>query len=231
MFRYDDGTVFNAGTDAMVNTVNTAGVMGRGIALDFRLRYPEMFEDYKKRCGAGEIVTGKVCYYRLDDGKVIVNFPTKKDFRYPSQLSWIKEGLADFVKTYRDFGFRSVAFPPLGASLGKLPWEDVRPVMEHYLKMADLDAVICMNTKTEAEGIEKKMVSLFNAGADAANEVNLRPGQREALEQIRPIDRFYRLADVGGLGKKSYENLYRYYYLLAVKGDQEKQLSLFDQIR
>ena len=132
MITYLEGTVFNSNAEAVVNTINCVGVMNAGIALEFGLRYPEMLSEYQKKCKNKEIQTGKIYYYIAKD-KTIVNFPTKWHFKYPSKLEWIEEGLRDFVKTYKQYGFKSVAFTKLGTLNGKLDWNDVKQLMEKYL--------------------------------------------------------------------------------------------------
>ena len=97
MIRYYKGTVFNAGAEAIVNTVNCDGVMGAGIALEFGLRYPDMYKDYVIKCKKGDICTGKVDYFKDSSGIIIVNFPTKIHFKYPSKIEWIESGLKAFA--------------------------------------------------------------------------------------------------------------------------------------
>src|SRR5690606_32814023 len=126
MLFYSQGTVFNAGTDAVVNTVNCSGVMGTGLALEFRLRYPRMFEEYQRRARAGAIRPGFVDYYVDESGLIIVNFPTKNHFARPSKLEWIERGLKHFVSTYGSWSFQSIAFPKLGTDHGRLNWKDVK---------------------------------------------------------------------------------------------------------
>ena len=111
MIKYFEGTIFNVDTQTVVNTVNCMGVMGAGIALEFMLRYPAMFEDYETKCKDKRIMTGKVDYYKNEDGSMIVNFPTKWHFKYPSKLIWIEQGLQDFVKTYQKTALLQWRFP------------------------------------------------------------------------------------------------------------------------
>ena len=125
MVIYQEGTVFNTDAEAIVNTVNCTGVMSAGIALEYSLRYPEMFKAYEEKCKNKQIQIGKVDYYNNGD-IIIVNFPTKWHFKYPSQISWIEQGLKDFVSTYKSQGFKSVAFTKLGTLNGHLNWNEVR---------------------------------------------------------------------------------------------------------
>jgi len=108
--------------------------MGKGIALQFKKLYPAMFQEYKKRCQAGQLQTGQLFVYRTAH-KTIINFPTKQHWRSKSRLEWIEAGLEIFVDTYTTYGITGVSFPQLGCGNGGLDWSSqVRPIMEQYLK-------------------------------------------------------------------------------------------------
>jgi len=98
MLRFSDSNVFNINVDAIVNTINCVGFMGKGIALEYSLRYPKLLLDYKEKCENKEINVGKMYYFNSED-KLIVNFPTKYDYKYPSKIKWIELGLKNFVET------------------------------------------------------------------------------------------------------------------------------------
>jgi O-acetyl-ADP-ribose deacetylase (regulator of RNase III) len=129
---YVKGNLFESPAQAIVNTVNTEGVMGKGIALQFKKYYPEMFAEYQQMCDAGKLKIGTLHIYRTPR-KVILNFPTKTIWRRPSSLAYIEAGLRTFVEHYQRLGIHSVAFPPLGCGNGELSYDDVRPIMESYL--------------------------------------------------------------------------------------------------
>jgi len=128
------GNIFDSKAKTLVNTVNCVGVMGKGVALDFKKRYPEMFKEYEALCDAGMVRPGKPYYYGDFYGVSIINFPTKDHWRSPSKLSYIVSGLKWFKEHYQDFGITSVAFPPLGCGNGGLSWETVGPIMYQALK-------------------------------------------------------------------------------------------------
>ncbi|MBN1667438.1 MAG: macro domain-containing protein [Anaerolineales bacterium] len=131
------GDIFDSSAQTLVNTVNCVGVMGKGIAKEFKKRYPTMFEDYAARCAVGAVQLGKPYHYTdLFGGISIVNFPTKKHWRSPSRLSDIAAGLDYFVAHYQSWGLQSVAFPPLGCGNGGLEWRAVGPLM--YQKLSGL---------------------------------------------------------------------------------------------
>jgi O-acetyl-ADP-ribose deacetylase (regulator of RNase III) len=132
MLTYVSGDLFESPAQTLVNTVNTGGVMGKGIALQFKKFFPEMFAEYQQLCENGQLRIGTLHVYRTPH-KQVLNFPTKEQWRKPSQLSYIVAGLDTFVRNYREIGVTSIAFPPLGCGNGELHWDDVRPVMEKYL--------------------------------------------------------------------------------------------------
>ena len=132
MLNYVTGSLFDSPAQTLVNTVNTVGIMGKGIAKEFKSRFPEMYPRYRKYCDRKQLVVGKLFLYRTPN-KWVLNFPTKKHWRHPSKMEWIESGLEKFVDTYTDQGVTSVSFPQLGCGNGGLNWNDVRPVMEAHL--------------------------------------------------------------------------------------------------
>lgn len=133
MITYIEGDLFTSPADVLVNTVNTVGVMGKGIAKEFKKYYPEMFERYQEMCESGEFDIGKLFYYP-GLGKSVLNFPTKKHWRSPSHVEYIERGLEKFVNEYDRLGITSIAFPQLGCGNGELDWEvQVKPLMKAYL--------------------------------------------------------------------------------------------------
>jgi len=143
MLSYVSGNLFEAPVQTLVNTVNTVGVMGKGIALTFRQIYPEMFEVYRDICEQGKLDIGTLYLYRDPDvNKLVLNFPTKKHWRNPSKLEYIEAGLRGFVRMYEQAGIHSIAFPPLGCGNGELNFADVRPLMERYLSPLPIRVLI-----------------------------------------------------------------------------------------
>ena len=133
MLTYLKGDMFSSPAQVLVNAVNTVGVMGKGIALEFKKRYPDMFRAYQKACDSRTLDVGSLLLWRGRD-KWVLLFPTKKHWRNPSELSYIEDGLKKFAANYDRFGITSIAFPRLGCGNGALDWNDVRPLMEKYLK-------------------------------------------------------------------------------------------------
>jgi O-acetyl-ADP-ribose deacetylase (regulator of RNase III) len=134
MLRYVTGDLFESPAQTLVNTVNTVGVMGKGIALRFKNIYPDMFREYQKLCEQGELTIGNLFLWRTDH-KLVLNFPTKKHWRNPSKPEYIRAGLSTFVESYEEMGIHSIAFPPLGCGNGELDFEQVvRPIMDQFLE-------------------------------------------------------------------------------------------------
>lgn len=124
------GNLLEADVDALVNTVNTEGVMGKGLALQFKKAFPENFASYERDCAKGEVTPGRMhVVQRLASPRYIFNFPTKKHWRQPSKLEYIRDGLANLVFHVNKLGVRSIAIPPLGCGNGGLAWADVRPLI------------------------------------------------------------------------------------------------------
>lgn len=133
MITYVRGDIFTSPARALVNTVNTVGVMGKGIAKDFKFYFPEMFEQYQNLCETRQLKIGRLFYYR-GLHKSVLNFPTKRHWRQKSRIEDIEAGLNTFVDKYEQYSIGSIAFPQLGCGNGELDWEtQVRPLMERYL--------------------------------------------------------------------------------------------------
>ena len=143
MIAYTQGNVLEARVEALVNTVNTVGVMGKGVALMFKERFGDNFRRYAAACKSGEVQTGKMFVTQvaeLDGPRWIVNFPTKQHWRAPSRMEWVVEGLQDLRRFLVEQQIQSIAIPPLGAGNGGLEWPDVREQIERAL--ADLEVEI-----------------------------------------------------------------------------------------
>lgn len=142
MITYVVGDLFTSPAKVLVNTVNTVGVMGKGIAYDFKRIYPEMFEQYQYYCKNGIFDIGMLWLYRTSH-KWILNFPTKKHWRNKSKVEYIVAGLEKFANTYDSKGIVSISFPMLGCGNGELDWESqVQPVMEEYLRQLPIEIYI-----------------------------------------------------------------------------------------
>jgi O-acetyl-ADP-ribose deacetylase (regulator of RNase III) len=133
------GDLFESDAQTLVNAVNCVGVMGKGIALEFRNRFPDMFADYLARCKAGQVRLGEPYVFRGLFLPWILNFPTKDNWRSASKLSDIVSGLRYLAWHCKEWGIESLAVPALGCGAGGLEWEVVGPVLYRELKALDLD--------------------------------------------------------------------------------------------
>ena len=136
MIKAGSGDLLDADVEALVNTVNTMGVMGKGLALQFKRRFPANFRAYAAACERGEVAIGRMFVTETigpTGPRYLINFPTKKHWRDPSQLAYVRTGLTALVEEIRAWSIRSIAVPPLGCGHGGLAWLDVRPLIEHAM--------------------------------------------------------------------------------------------------
>lgn len=136
VIEYRRGDLLAADAEAVVNTVNTVGVMGKGVALQFRQAFPDNYKAYQRACKAGEVVPGRMFVFergQLGGPRLIINFPTKRHWKGKARIEDIEAGLVDLVDVLRRFDVQSVAVPPLGCGNGGLPWSEVRPLIDAAL--------------------------------------------------------------------------------------------------
>lgn len=165
MIRFTKGNLLESGTDAVVNTVNTVGIMGKGIALMFKEAFPANFREYEAACKRGTVRTGEMFVTErpsmLGAPRWIINFPTKQHWRGKARLEWIKAGLEDLRRVILERNIRSIALPPLGCGNGGLEWRVVRPLIEKTLSdFRDVDVVVYEPTSeyqnvAKPAGVEK----------------------------------------------------------------------------
>lgn len=142
MITYVASNLFSSPAQVLVNTINTQGVMGKGVAAEFKRIYPEMFEQYRDLCERKEIDIGVLWIYKTPR-KWILNFPTKKHWRNPSKPEYIEAGLKKFYDQFAEMNIHSIAFPALGCGNGGLDWQGtVKPLMEKYLNKLPADVFI-----------------------------------------------------------------------------------------
>lgn len=159
MITFTKGNLLSACAEALVNTVNTVGIMGKGVALMFKETFPENFKIYEAACRRGEVRVGQmlVTERRLLGGpKWIINFPTKEHWRNPSKLEWIEAGLDDLVRVIKEKKIQSIALPPLGSGNGGLNWDEVRPIVEERLGCLPDVQVIVYEPTQEYQNVAKR---------------------------------------------------------------------------
>lgn len=210
------GNIFNTRSQTIVNTVNCVGVMGKGIALVFKLRYPKMFPIYQDYCNRGLIEIGKLWLYKPEDTDQpwVLNFPTKTHWKLPSEYSYVEQGLQKFVATYRDKGITSIAFPLLGTSNGGLDRDVILRMMMNYLGQCDIPIEIYEFDPAAPDDLFETFKQKWNAidAADRKNIIGIRTKkQLEALnKQINNPETksMMQLLNIDGVGYKTMESCF-----------------------
>ena len=161
MITFKTGNIVSAEAEALVNTVNTVGVMGKGIALQFKKHFPENYKAYRKAVEDGKVHTGQVFVVKLNNTKTtgvryIFNFPTKAHWRHPSKMQWIREGLADLRAKVLEYNISSIAIPPLGAGQGGLKWDEVKKEIEKELSDLNIEVLLFEPSKKIREIVKEE---------------------------------------------------------------------------
>lgn len=228
------GNIFDSTCQVLVNTVNCVGVMGKGIALEFKRRFPEMYESYVKMCQRSLLKPG-LLYLWTKSKPWILNFPTKDHWRYPSKIEYIDAGLQKFVTTYQSRNITTIAFPELGTQSGKLEWNLVREYMYRYLEpLPNLNVEIYHFDPTSDDTLFDKLyqkICHFTL-EDYISYLGLNKKQAELLRLSitqNSIHSMRELQHISGLGKKSFEQIYSFLEEPAARTmtGPEKQLGLF----
>lgn len=158
------GNIFNTKAQTIVNTVNCVGVMGKGVALVYKLRYPKMFDLYSDYCKSKLIGIGKLWLYKGEENAPwVLNFPTKYHWKYPSKIEYVEKGLQKFVDTYQEKGITSIAFPMLGTHNGGLDKEEVLSIMKHYLSQCNIPIEIYDYDPSASDDLFETFKSKWNA--------------------------------------------------------------------
>jgi len=169
MISYVVGNILDSRAEALVNTVNTDGVMGKGIALQFKKAFPSNYRAYRDACKNNQIGIGKLFFFtdsNLSLGeKIIINFPTKTSWRKPSEYEYIEKGLDDLVNIIQEKNIKSIAIPPLGAGNGGLEWEKVKKIIHSKLDDIDTDIIVYEPSQIIKEYLKSERVKLTDARA------------------------------------------------------------------
>jgi O-acetyl-ADP-ribose deacetylase (regulator of RNase III) len=169
MIHYNTGNLLDSEAEALVNTVNTVGVMGKGIALQFKNMFPNNFKLYAQACKNKEVKVGQLLITEeqalLAGKKIIINFPTKTNWRLPSEYQYIEAGLTELGRVIREKNIKSIAIPPLGSGNGGLDWNKVKHILEKHLTLVDCDIHIYEPSFAIQEALKKEKVKLTPARA------------------------------------------------------------------
>ena len=209
------GNIFTSSCQTIVNSINCVGVMGAGIALEYKLRYPKMFEKYVELCNKRLIKIGSLWLYKHSEIKWILNFPTKKHWKYPSKTEYLEKGLQKFLDTYKTKGITSIAFPLLGADKGGLDSNNSLDIMKQHLEKCDIDIEIYEYDPFAEDDLYAKFKNIFLSTNNEliASNTQLKKIYIEKIKrslenpEIRSISR---LTTEKGLGIKSIEKVFRY---------------------
>ncbi|VXD17080.1 macro domain-containing protein [Planktothrix paucivesiculata] len=205
------GNLFTSQCQTLVNTVNCVGVMGAGIALEFRLRYPEMYTRYVELCEKQLFEIGKLWLYKSQQ-HWILNFPTKKHWKNPSEIEFLKLGLQKFVNIYEEKKITSIAFPVLGANNGGIPQEKSLEIMEEYLIQCNLPIQIYIYDPHSTDDIFPDLKSKFLSLSPQkiAKITGLKNPYLERIKQAmqdQTINNLSQLLAVKGIGINTVEKL------------------------
>lgn len=228
--QFIEGNLFDTERQTLVNTVNCVGVMGKGVALVTKLRYPALFEEYQRKCEMREIGIGSLWLYKSQaPSPWVLNFPTKIHWKDPSRIEYLERGLAYFMEHYESMGITSIAFPLLGAHNGGLSAELVKSVMTEYLSQADIPVDIYSYNPEATDALfelfKEKWLNL--SSNELRRETGIRQEKQIALisEMLAAskIKSMLGLVGLDGIGLKTLECCFRF----SVAPTVPRQQSLF----
>jgi len=202
--QFISGNIFTTEHQTIVNTVNCVGVMGAGIALEFRLRYPDMYEKYVAHCKAGQMRIGSLWLYKTSD-RWVLNFPTKKHWRFPTKEEYLHAGLEKFCATYEERGITSIAFPLLGTHHGGLEPERCRSIMLQHLSGCRIPVEIYLYDPFAVDDLYERFKVIWLGASTEAIRAQSQLGP-QYIERIRhalddpAIRQMNQLARVKGIG-------------------------------
>ncbi len=203
MIQLVQGDLLQAEAVALVNTVNTVGAMGKGIALQFKQAFPENYDFYQSACKRGEVQLGKMLLFRvgkLTNPRYIINFPTKQHWRGKSQIEDIETGLVDLIKVIKTEQIRSIAIPPLGCGNGGLKWEDVRPLIERaFVELPEINVLlfapgVTPDAETMQVSTNRPHMTVGRAAIIGLIEQYVFPGSRLTTLEIQKLAYFLQVA-------------------------------------
>ena len=221
------GNIFTTECVTIVNTVNCVGVMGAGIAYEFRLREPDMYKKYKNFCTEKKINIGTLWIYKAENMNIL-NFPTKNHWKVPTKKEYLYKGLQKFVDTYKQRNITSIAFPILGAQNGGLSVEESLEIMTSYLSQCDIEIEIWHFDPTAKDDVYEDFKSIFNEIDDETIKqeskirIDIVKKTREALRNPT-INSISGLLRVKGIGDATLEKLFTY-----IKNYKSSNINLFN---
>lgn len=221
------GNIFTTKAQTIVNTINCVGVMGAGIAYEFRLRYPDMYKKYQQYCSEEKIYIGTLWIYKNKD-RNILNFPTKHDWKYPSKEDYLKLGLQKFIDTYKERGITSIAFPLLGADKGGIDKDRSLSIMKSYLNKCNIDIEIWHFDPSAQDDLYDDFKNKFKILDEETikKESSLNMGMIKKLQAALlkdDINSLSGLLRVKGIGEVTLEKAFKY-----VLEEKKEKINLFN---
>ena len=209
------GNIFESSCQTLVNTVNCVGVMGKGIAFEYRHRFPAMYEAYATMCARGRLRPGLLHLWK-QGSPWILNFPTKRYWKHPARMEYIEAGLSKFAASFQSRGITSIAFPELGTNLGGLFWQDVKESMYRHLEpLVNLSVEIYHFDPGAQDSLFDRFyqkVHRFDV-QDYKNYLNLPARQAQLIRDAvhtEQITSMRTLQELPGIGDKSLEKIYTF---------------------
>lgn len=208
------GNIFTTKCQTIVNTINCVGVMGAGIAYEFRLREPKMFKKYKLFCNQKKIDIGVLWIYKTPKQNIL-NFPTKYNWKFPSKKEYLHNGLQKFLDTYKQKNITSIAFPLLGADKGGIDFKESLSIMTDYLSQCDIPVEIWHFDPMAQDDLYQSFKSIFQEiddvtiKTDTKIRIDIVKKIRTALDDST-INSLSGLLRVKGVGDKTLEKLFDY---------------------
>ena len=208
------GNIFSSGAEAIVITVNCEGVMGTGIALDAKNRWPEIYNSYSEKCKLNEFHIGDIMWTHSESKRVAL-FPSKRLWRAPSKLSYLEDGLDTLRTDIIRRSIKSIALPHLGCSNGGLTWSEVKPLIVE--KLSRIDGLLVELWKFEQNFVDQdfqkfRKVFLSLNPKDASSWVSFSKNTEKFIRQVlieSELTNFVQLAEVRGVGEKTLEKIYK----------------------
>ena len=213
-YREIRGNIFSSDSDALVNTINCKGVMGKGIALEFRRRFPDMFVEYQRSCREGLIRPGQIWPYERSC-PIVLNFAIKDHWRFPSRVDWIEQCLISFANLRKELELKSVSFPWMGAMNGGIPIETIKDLMRRHLASLPDVRIDVYEFNPDASD------PLFDQLRDRVETMSPAEFKDAAKMDKKTVSRIYakmkadpmslcRLVEIAGLGPRTTDKLYAF---------------------
>ncbi len=209
----------------IANTVNTKGVMGAGLALEFRLRFPSYFDNYRERCSRERPLPGSAWIFQEENSAKIISLFVKEDWKMPSKISWIRSSLKRAEEIITENNFERVAFPLAGAGKGGIDPQTSEDITKEIFESSNAEILLCLDRIPSK--IEESMMEQLRAMSEPELKcLSLRPSIIEKLlEKREDVTRFREILDIRGIGIKTYSLLFN--ALISRKSGHDNQLNLF----